>query len=203
MTTILEIPLRDVKPSAIEDLKNKYPEATLRIEADTALHSGTMDEAQFWAIIELFDWKQSDREAIVAPAVHALSALSKADIQAFHDILNEKLYALDGKRFAVQLGSNRYTPDESKHFSADDFLYARCGVIANGRTFYESVLQNPKKMPREFTFETLLYLPEKAWAKKTGRDDYDHSPETWCETFSNPEGWPGVKTIKERITGVK
>ena len=84
MTTLLEIPLRDIKPSAIEELKNKYPGATLRIEAANALHSGQMDEDQFWAIIDLLDWKQAEREAIVDPAVEALSALPGADIRAFH-----------------------------------------------------------------------------------------------------------------------
>lgn len=52
---------------------------------------------------------------------------------------------------------------------------------------------------QHYTFESLLYLPEKAWTLKTGRDDHDYSPETWCETFSNAEGWPGIVPIKERI----
>ncbi|MBL7798659.1 MAG: DUF4240 domain-containing protein [Saprospiraceae bacterium] len=127
----------------------------------------------------------------MAPAVAALSHLAATEIYAFHDLLHQKLFLLDGRKFAVQLGSNRYAPDTDKHFSVDDFLYSRCAVVANGRTFYESVLQNPKRMPKEFTFESILYLPEKAWKLKTGRDDYDYSPDTWCETFSNSEGWPG------------
>jgi hypothetical protein len=54
-------------------------------------------------------------------------------------------------------------------------------------------------MPKEFTFETLLYLPAKAWERKTGSARYDYYPAVWAETFSNPEGWPGVTPLKERL----
>lgn len=199
MNTILEIPLRDASPSQIQDLQSKYPGAILRIEAENKLHSGVMDEAQFWAIIDLFDWRTRNSEAILSPAVKALSRLSDADIKAFHNILNIKLFALDGQRFAEHLGTNRYVQDESKHFSVDGFLYARCCVVANGKAFYEKVLNDPTKMPKEYTFESLLYLPAMAWKMKTGRDDYDYFPEVWSETFSNSEGWPGIVPIKDRL----
>lgn len=203
MTTLLEIPLRDAAPSVIQNLRDKYPQATLRIEAENSLHAGGMDEEQFWAIIDLLDWKSRDSDKILAPAVSALSQFSKADIADFHDILAQKLYALDGRRFAEQLGSNRYSASGDKHFSVDGFLYARCCVVANGRDFYEKVLQDPTKMPKEFTFESLLYLPHEAYKLKTGRADYDHIPEVWYETFSNPEGWPGVTPLKDRILSLQ
>ena len=201
MTILFEIPLSEVKSSALEDLKSKYPGATLRIEGENALHTGSMDEDQFWAIISLFDWKKFERADIIAPAIVALSRLPEEDIYAFHDLLHQKLYDLDGRRFAVHQGSNRYAPEEDKHFSVDDFLYSRCGVVANGQVFYESVVQNPSRMPKEFTFESILYLPEKAWRMKTGRDDYDYAPQTWCETFSNPEGWPGITPRRHFAAG--
>jgi hypothetical protein len=197
MTTLLEIPLREISAAALMDLQAKYPDATLRVEAENAVHKGPMDETQFWAIIALIDWDKSERDDILRPAVEALSHFSKADICAFYDLLNQKLYDLDGQRFAEQLGSNRYAPDN--HFSVDDFLYTRCGVVANGRAFFEEVLQRPERIPKEFTFEPLLSLPDEAWQLKTGRDDLDYFPEVWYETFSNPDGWPGIKTIKERL----
>ncbi len=200
MMTLLEIPLKNAAPSVILEFLAKYPDARLRIEAENSLHSGGMDEAQFWALIEMFDWSKEDREQIMVPAMEALSRFSDEDIYVFHDLLNEKLYALDGRRFAEQLGSNRYSPTSSEqHFSVDDFLYSRCGVVVNGKEFYESVLENPERIPKEFTFESVLYLPAKAWALKTGRDDYDYFPETWYETFSNADGWPGIVPLKERL----
>ncbi|MFN0037460.1 MAG: DUF4240 domain-containing protein [Saprospiraceae bacterium] len=202
MTTLLETPLREVSTSAIQALKLKYPEAMLRVEAEDWLHSGGMDEAQFWALIDLLDWRTLDADSITDPTIEALSRFSKDDIHAFHDLMNEKLYSLDGRRFAEQLGSNHYPPTEGKHFSVDGFLYARCCVVANGKTFYESVLADPSKMPKEYGFESLLYLPKKAWALKTGRDNYGYFPKTWNETFSNPAGWPGMIPLKDRLAAI-
>jgi hypothetical protein len=42
MTILFEIPLSEVKSSALEDLKSKYPGATLRIEGGNALHTGSL-----------------------------------------------------------------------------------------------------------------------------------------------------------------
>lgn len=199
MVTILESPISKFSSAAIEAIQSQYPNAVVRIEIENSLYKSKMDAAQFWTILALLDWKTRNSDAILMPAIKALSLFSQADIYAFHDILNEKLYALDGRRFAEQLGSNRYTTDGSNYFSVDSFLYARCCVIANGRSFYEKVLQNPSKMPKEYTFESLLYLPQKAWEMKTGRTQYDYFPEIWSETFSNPEGWEGITPLKDRI----
>lgn len=201
MTTILEMPLRNISSGAIEDLQARYPDATLRIE--TAQESiSTMDETQFWSIITSLDWRTRNAEAILAPAVERLSTFAAEDIFKFHDILHEKLFALDAEMYARQLGSNRYAPKENKYFSVDGFLYARCCVVANGQTFFETVLANPEKMPKEYTFESLLYLPQEAWELKTGQDNYPHLPTTWAETFSNAAGWPGVQPLKDRIIGL-
>ena len=200
MTTLLEMPLSDVSSSTLHDLQIKYPNgAILRVDVADSLDNKVMDEAQFWAIIALFNWQTLNSAAILAPAVKALSEFSKENIQAFHDILNEKLYALDGRRYAEQLGSNKYSPDNNKHFSVDSFLYSRCCVVANGKKFYETVLKNPAKMPKEYTFESLLYLPKEAWQLKTKRDNYDYYPEIWSETFSNSAGWDGIVPLKERL----
>ena len=198
-TTLLEVPLRGITPRILEDLQTKYPDATLRIETSGAPETETMDEAQFWAIIDLFDWGQENSAAILQPAVEALSNFSKADICKFHDILNEKLYLLDAQRFAEQLGSNAWPPGEGQHFSVDDFLYSRCGVVANGQSFFEEVSMHPERIPKEFTFEALLYLPDLAWQRKTGEESLDYFPQHSYETFSNEEGWPGIKPRSARL----
>ena len=183
----------------LKDLQTRYPDATLHLAVEGPIPTGEMDEAQFWAIIDLLDWQQTTGGAVLQPAVEALSQFPYVAICRFYDLLNEKLYALDGRRFAEQLGSNAWPPTEGRHFSVDDFLYARCGVVANGRTFYEAVLSDPTLMPREFTFESLLYLPHRAWHRQTGAEDLDYFPPLSAETFSNGAGWPGVKGAGERI----
>ncbi len=199
MHTVFEIPIQSVDDSVLQGFREQYPNAVVRIETDEAIQSGKMDEAHFWAIIGLFDWQKQDDEAIMEAAVAALSAFSTGDIERFYDLLAEKLYALDGRRFAAQLGSNRYSEKDDNYFSVDDFLYSRCGVVARGKAFFEAVLQNPARMPKEFTFEYILYLPHTAHEMKTGRRDFRHVTDTWYETFSNPDGWPGITPLKDRI----
>lgn len=204
VNTLIEMPLRDATPESVKDWQEKFPDATLRIEGAALAGAAVMDEPTFWRIIGLLDWRTRDEDNILAPAVEALSRFDESAIHRFHDILNEKLHALDGRRFAEQLGSNRYAP--GKRFSVDGFLYARCCVVANGQAFYESVLADPARMPKEFTFETLLYLPAKAWERKTGSamerrcmQRLYYYPAVWAETFSNPERWPGVTPVQERL----
>lgn len=201
MTTILKIPLKAVDQDVIRGLQEKYPDAILHIETEQNPDPAPMDEGHFWAIISLLDWDKESNEDILHPAALALSRFSESDIAAFDDILAVKLYQLDGLRFAEQLGSNRYTKNGKQHFSVDSFLYSRCCVVANGREFYEKVSADPALMPKEYTFEPLLNLAAKAYQIRTGRDDYSHLPEVWYETFSNPEGWPGITPLKARILG--
>ena len=116
-----------------------------------------MTETTFWQIISLFDWEEKRPDDIMEPAIRALSQYSESEIRAFDECLAEKLYALDGEKYAAQLG---WKGDE--YFSVDGFLYARCGVVANGKALYEKVLRNPELMPKDCSFEPLLYLAEKA-----------------------------------------
>ncbi|MEY4905384.1 MAG: hypothetical protein RLZZ292_3199 [Bacteroidota bacterium] len=200
MNTVLEMPLRDITPYAIRDLQDKFPSATLRIETEYDAGTKTTIEKRFWKIIAQLDWRTTDTEKILFPAIVALSRCSQNDIKNFHNLLHEKLFMLDAKPFAEALGSNRYTPDG--RFSTDSFLYSRCCVVANGEHFFYHVLNNPSKMPKEYTFEALLSLPSQAWFLKTGKNNYVHIPETWCETFSNSEGWNGMLSLKDKILGI-
>lgn len=73
---------------------------------------------------------------------------------------------------------------------SDGFLYARCAVLANGKDFYDKILNQPDLMPQEISFEPILYLAEHAYRLKTGKDDYDYLPGICYETFGNEKGWP-------------
>ena len=104
----------------------------------------------------------------------------------FADLLSEKLYLLDAKKYAKHIGEDAW--DGEQYFSVDNFLYARCCVVANGENLYKKVLNNPETMPKDITFEALLYLPSDAYERKTGKD-YDYIPAFNFETYSNEEGW--------------
>lgn len=202
MTTILKRSIQTVDERLLSDLKLEYPDAIIRVEVEQHQYKKHIDEDLFWEIIASFDWKKEDRKLIIQPAIEILSRFPVEDIHAFHELMAQKLYTLDGKKYAEHLGSNRYIDTDDHFFSVDDFLYARCAVVARGKDYYQAVLQNPDQIPKEFTFESLLSIPRKAYKAKTGLNDYNFVTNIWYETFSNADGWPGISTIKERILGL-
>ncbi len=197
MPTSIKMPLRTFSPSVVRELQSKYPDAVVHIEVDAPAEP-VMDEAAFWNIISLLDWGRRRNEDVLAPAVAALSRYSETAIFQFEDILAEKLFALDGEKYAVALGWNGGSKD---YFSPDIFLYARCCVVANGSKFYEKVRTDPASMPKDCTFEPLLYLAEKAHRIQTGDDNYDYISPTSYETFSNAEAWPNAHSLHELLHG--
>lgn len=146
-----------------------------------------MDEALFWEILASFNWKRvGDDEAVMRPAEKKLASLSVNDIFAFDEMLAEKLYQVDGEQYAAAC----YPGEDIKRISADSFLYDRCSVLLNGRAFYEAVVADPTKWPVGMEFESLLYLAERAYARKTKSEEYPYSTTCSFETGSNKAGWP-------------
>jgi Protein of unknown function (DUF4240) len=187
MTTDIKIPLRTLNESVIRDLKEKYPEAEISVELHQDRNKAPLSEAHFWEIISLLDWSKSGNdEAVTEPAIAQLASGSIRHIFEFADLLSEKLYALDDRKYALHIGEDAWSPD--RYFSVDNFLYARCCVVANGKDMYEKVLHDPAQMPKDITFEELLYIPSAAYMRKTGKQ-YDYTPAYPIETFSNQKGW--------------
>lgn len=189
MQTAVKVPLRALNPAVIKDLQERYPEAEMHIvTTEEPGEAALMNEDRFWSIIALLDWtKAGNDDAVIEPAVRTLSSLPESAILAFYDLLSEKLYLLDGRVYA------EYSVPEKASISSDLFLYARCCVVANGRDFYEEVLNNPANFPKDLFFEALLNIPERAWFRKTGTS-MEHLPRYIYETGFNPNGW-GVDTI--------
>ncbi|MCL2309572.1 MAG: DUF4240 domain-containing protein [Proteobacteria bacterium] len=169
-------------------IRSGYLEGTAPPYESPEWSNMTMSEDVFWRLIALFNWKKTgDDDAVIEPAIKALAQMSEEGIQEFEDLLAEKLYALDTEAHAKEIGDNAFLP--GKYFSPDWFLYVRCCVVANGREFYEKVLAQPAKMPKDMEFEAILYLASSAFERKTGRG-FDRSSPVSYETFSNAAGWP-------------
>jgi len=148
-----------------------------------------MNEDVFWELIAKLDWaKTGDDEAVIRPVVKALAKRSVEDIFRFHDLLAEKLHAIDGEAYARNIGEDSYRGDD-EFFSVDNFLYVRCCVVANGRALFNRVLADPTAMPKGLEFEALLTVPEEAFSQKTKGDEYPHLAEPDFETFANRDGW--------------
>lgn len=184
MTTVLNININDLSNQFIQELKNKFNKTTqIEIRIDTGeQQSELLSENQFWQILALLDWQQEKYSAILAPAIEALSKMPVANIYLFKDKLSEKLYLLDTKAH-----TSVYKSKDPDHFlSADDFLYTRCAVVAEGQSYYENVLKNPDAMPFDMAFEPLLSLADDAYAMKTGKK-FNYFPTFNYETGSNKE----------------
>lgn len=162
-----------------------------------------MDENTFWNIIDLFDWdKTGDDDAVLQPASQALAKLDEEAIYRFADILAEKLHAIDTREHCRACYAGELDPDDGDDYiSADDFLYARCVVVANGRDFYQAVLKHPGEMPQDMEFEAILSLPGMAYEQKTG-EECEHDTPISFESFQNAEGWaPTASTKPGKFTG--
>jgi predicted DNA-binding WGR domain protein len=157
-----------------------------------------MSEAVFWRIIKLFNWhKTGDDDAVLKPAVAALSQMTIKDIQRFDDLLAKKLFALDTEAHARNTGDDAYQGD-AEFFSVDTFLYARCCIVANGADFFDKVLADPTAMPKDMEFEAILTLASEAYAKKTG-NKYDYSAPTDYETFANKAKWSAKSNVRRAL----
>jgi len=187
MPTTIRMPLRELNEETIKALQEKYPDAEIRVDVHRDPQHSPLSEARFWEVIAMLDWdKEGNDEAVIEPAVAHLAAGPVRHIFEFADILSEKLYLLDGSTYAKHIGEGAWSPEQ--YFSVDNFLYARACVIANGREAYEKVLKDPELMPKDITFEALLYMPSQAYERKTGKK-WDYTPAYPIETYSNKEGW--------------
>ncbi len=186
MTTVLKINARDLNNAVVQDLKNQFGDAELEIRVyDVPDAAEVMREEEFWALIGMLDWSDAeDNDRVIEPVVEALSKMPVAKIYQFYDILSEKLWQLDTSRHAEALAN----ANADEHFSADEFLYARCCAVANGSAFYKDVLANPSKFSTDLTFEDLLYVAGMAYERKTGKK-FISAPAYNFETGSNREGW--------------
>jgi hypothetical protein len=148
-----------------------------------------MNEETFWSIISLLDVESSiDGEEIIQPAIEVLTKMSVKDIKQFEETLSYKLYLLDTKEHAKNIGENSYSEDDTSYFSPDLFLYKRCLVISKGKEFYDHTLNNPINMPKDYSFEMLLSLASVAYEMRI-KKEFEYIPGRDYETFSNLEGW--------------
>jgi hypothetical protein len=186
MTTTLRISLRDINLQIFKDLEEKAgASAQVEIRVESSKYGeGLFTEEQFWQIIELFDWNQQKRKDIIQPAVTALSIMSASAIYLFEDFLSEKLFDIDTKEHAKAYMSQQ-TDD---YFSVDDFLYVRCAAVAEGKSYYEKIKNNPSELSADIDFEHILSVAAEAYKIKTGRD-FEYSPLYNYETKSNLEKW--------------
>jgi Protein of unknown function (DUF4240) len=186
MTAVLKMDIQELNLQFVEDLKYQFASSEVEIHVhEKSITQSTLTTVDFWDIIKQLDWtKEGDDAAVVEPVIQILQKLSLAHIYRFANILSEKLWYLDTQKHAQVFLDD----SEDGYLSADDFLYTRCAVVANGKDFYEEVLENPTEMPLDLTFEPLLYMTLHAYKRKTGKE-FMFIPSHNYETYSNKSGW--------------
>lgn len=187
MTTVMTVNIDDIDTKFVETLKRDFAHAAVEIRLqEQPDRSSSFTEADFWGTINLLDWtKEGDDSKVIAPVVAFLAQQPLSHIYRFSDILSEKLWHLDTLAHAQVFLDD---PEEEGYLSVDDFLYTRCAVVANGKEYYEKVLNNPRLMPTDLTFEPLLYIALTAYKQKTGKNFMGISAFNY-ETYSNKKGW--------------
>lgn len=76
-------------------------------------------------------------------------------------------------------------------------MFTNACVVANGKEAYLEVLNNPKKMFKDLTFEPLLSVAATAYERKT-KKPFVYLPSLNAETYSNKKGW-NSKSISKHI----
>jgi hypothetical protein len=191
MTNILRYPLRNISPEKINDLQEKYPNASIQIELSDSPIIGGLGEQGFWDLIAMLNWeKTGDDAAVIEPLVAALAKSPLRHIYDFKDILSQKLYLIDTKAHAQNIGESAYSEEENL-FMEDGFLFARCCAVANGQEIYEKIRNNPKEMPKNMEFSPLLRIANDAHRRKE-ETVLRYVSAYSVETFSNRKGWPNL-----------
>lgn len=186
MTAVLKMNVQELDTKFVEDLKHQFSSSEVEIyvhEKSTA--RSTLTRNDFWELIGQLDWsKEGDDAAVVEPLIQLLEKRPLAHLYRFEALLAEKLWKLDTRNHASVFLEN----PEAGSLSVDDFLYTRCAVVANGKDFYQKVLNNPSEMPEDLTFEPLLYVTLHAYKRKTGKE-FIFAPAHNYETYRNKKGW--------------
>lgn len=181
-----QVSVDSLSDNFLANLQEHFPHAQLEIKVKTPKSFEGLSETAFWDIISLLDWANVDT-AVMSKAINTLAAKPIRHIYEFQDILSKKLFALDTINHAKNGGENAWISKDSD-FSVDEFLYARCCVVANGQNFYNKVLKNPELMPQDMAFEEILTLAHRAYQLKTNKV-FRYIPTFNIETFANKKGW--------------
>lgn len=166
--------------------KHSDNERKIPIWIQPIIESGKMSDIDFFNFADMLDWdKQGDDMAVLEPLVALLAEVGDSVIFAFDDKMTELLYNLDTYNIA------KHIIESDDYFSPDMFLYTRCVALINGKSYYDAILKGKNKLEEDTEFESLLYVPIKAWERLHNKDgeQYPHISRLSYETYSNENGW--------------
>ncbi len=123
-------------------------------------------EKEFWYIIELFDWQfVGNDEQVMKNAIEYLSKKSEESIELFDKKLHDKLNVLSNCLKYEEVAQKDEFIQDLLH-SEEKYLHVRSAILAAGKKYYESVLNNPLKIKENAEFKTLKVICTKALKQK-------------------------------------
>ena len=142
----------------------------------------------FWNIMKLCDWStegDGDDDKILKPVVDFLANVEDEKIFEFDSLMTELLYDLDTKKLAEKCKK------EDPYMCDDSFLYSRCVALINGENYYKKVKTGQITKLWTMEFESIIYVPSKAWSlkHKTDENEYPYFNKLSYETGSNTAKW--------------
>lgn len=156
-----------------------------------------MNSNEFWELIGTLGGDIDQQSA--TELSERLSARPAKEIRDFADQLASALYALDSSERADQPIVDPSEGDQPIPMSDDIFLYARCAVVAAGRTAWESAVAQPSAMAGSrpvYDGEWLLTVAPSAFEESAGTTWTHVSPVSY-ETGSNAAGWKDSSRASE------
>jgi hypothetical protein len=128
-----------------------------------------MDKTQFWQLIEASQNQRGDCDKQAAKLQKSLSKLTAEEILGFRRVFDECVdlayrWDLWGVAYIINGGA-----------SDDAFEYFRWWLIAQGREYFETALENPESAGDKAKFEeagceAIAYCINDAYQEKTGHD---------------------------------
>ncbi len=149
---------------------------------------------EFWELIDLLDLRLgADKSGALSALIDELAQREVEEIKGFHDILAEQLYMLDSEELWDVFQSNSESGLAAD--SEEDFLAARCGVVAGGREVTREVYFFPENLCAVGGVAALVNVAALAYEKKCG-EPFLFQPMKDIAMGSNPEGWPNEKAAE-------
>lgn len=135
-----------------------------------------MSEKEFWRIIDYAKSKSNSNDLMAIDLIpNVLKDYEVGEIVEF-EIIFETLIAKadDYKIMAAEKIMTGSVTDDS-------YIYYRCWLIMQGQKIFEAALINPESLadlystddPSGFDCESLMYVADKAYTAKTGKDAYN------------------------------
>ncbi len=166
MAKNLLFPLKSLDIAKVLELKQAFPNGSIRVYPELFPRNSTPNEGLFWKIISALDMDQKDDDDKLRPALEKLQLLPIPYILGFEEGLQFKIF-----HASLQLHPTAVARGLRNDMFGLGVRYVICGAIARGKDYFQAETKNPGWIPKADFFQPLLTLATWAYELKTGLPD--------------------------------